>query len=397
MQKSDRIDLAAQNKPRLNALTSLRFFAAAMIVAGHSHHLFGSLGLATHLSLAQGVSFFFVLSGFILAYNYPNIGKDLPRFYFSRFARLWPLHIAALMALPLIAGTWNTGNLNELGKVYVFIGNLLLIQAWIPFRDSFLTFNGVAWSISTEAFFYILFPAAMLLMRRSGVLLLLIAASLTVIFMWMTVHFKITMDVSTSELNAMGTIYVNPLARFFEFALGMLTCRIFMVVRPTIHAGNMRNSAVWSVAEVIAIALALFSMHITPRLPLWNVFAEPWVPVVQYYLVSSGSAIPFAALILVFSFGRGLPSRLISTKVLVFLGEASFALYLFHATVILWFQQHASISTGPYGAVLFWLSVLAIASLAHLAIEKPFRSMILGVRRTSLQPVKQNTSSETHR
>lgn len=47
-----------QNIKKLDALTSLRFFAAAMIVLGHGHGLFGSLGIATTLSLAQGVSFF---------------------------------------------------------------------------------------------------------------------------------------------------------------------------------------------------------------------------------------------------------------------------------------------------------------------------------------------------
>jgi peptidoglycan/LPS O-acetylase OafA/YrhL len=58
------------SKPqKLDALTSLRFFAAAMIVVHHGHRVFGSMGLAESLPLDQGVSFFFVLSGFILAYN----------------------------------------------------------------------------------------------------------------------------------------------------------------------------------------------------------------------------------------------------------------------------------------------------------------------------------------
>ena len=71
------------SKPqKLDALTSLRFFAAALIVVHHSNSVFGSMGLSETLPLEQGVSFFFVLSGFILAYNYPVLSgeKDILTF-----------------------------------------------------------------------------------------------------------------------------------------------------------------------------------------------------------------------------------------------------------------------------------------------------------------------------
>ena len=69
---------AALRKPRLDALTSLRFFAAAMIVL---HHLKGNSGVPATLPfnldnfLGLGVSFFFLLSGFILVYNYPSLSE----------------------------------------------------------------------------------------------------------------------------------------------------------------------------------------------------------------------------------------------------------------------------------------------------------------------------------
>ena len=75
---------------KLDALTSLRFFAAAMIVLVHSNPVFGAMGLAESLPLDQGVSFFFVLSGFILAYNYPVlVGEaDILAFLKARIARI---------------------------------------------------------------------------------------------------------------------------------------------------------------------------------------------------------------------------------------------------------------------------------------------------------------------
>ncbi|MEJ8821424.1 acyltransferase [Variovorax humicola] len=371
-------------KMRLDALTSLRFFAAAMIVFGHAHGLFGSLGLALNFSLAQGVSFFFVLSGFILTYNYPNVETGLFSFYKARFARLWPLHIVALLAVPTITGMWNIAGLNPLGVAYVLVGNVLLIQSWIPFRDSYLTFNGVAWSISTEAFFYVVFPMALIGLRRAWGLVLALVVLLTILFLWLVVRYEIPMDVNTSTLNAMGMIYTNPIARLSEFVLGMIACKVFMYVGKTDHS----SITSWTVVEVAIVCLIALSMHLTPRLPLGVILPQQWVPVVQYFLIGSGSAPVFAIAVVVFAFGRGLVSKVLAFPVLVFLGEASFALYLFHATILFWFEQHLSLAQSSFGVFLFWGSVLAMASAAHLWIEKPCRSFIMGRghRRKALVP-----------
>src|SRR5882762_3313186 len=90
---------------KLDALTTLRFFAAAMIVVHHSRGNFGiPSDWAVHLPLDQGVSFFFVLSGFILVYVYPRLDTwDARRkFWLARFARIWPAHITAFGLLWLV-------------------------------------------------------------------------------------------------------------------------------------------------------------------------------------------------------------------------------------------------------------------------------------------------------
>lgn len=140
---------------KLDALTALRFFAAAMIVIGHAHPLFGSLGIADAAPLEQGVSFFFVLSGFILAYNYPVLAgrAAVRRFWLARFARIWPLH--AVMLILWIALIFNFDRQSYFPGaegLARLAANVLLLQAWVPLSGWSPSFNGVAWSLSAEFF-----------------------------------------------------------------------------------------------------------------------------------------------------------------------------------------------------------------------------------------------------
>src|SRR5438874_9672096 len=77
----------------LPALTSLRFFLAALVVLRHSNGLFGIPPSFAYLAFGQSVSGFFVLSGFLLTYRYPALdGPGTRRFLVSRVVRIWPLH-----------------------------------------------------------------------------------------------------------------------------------------------------------------------------------------------------------------------------------------------------------------------------------------------------------------
>jgi peptidoglycan/LPS O-acetylase OafA/YrhL len=155
---------------KLDALTSLRFFAAALIVIGHSHPLFGSCGLANAAPLGQGVSFFFVLSGFILSWNYPSLvgTKERINFWVARFARIWPLHaVTCLMWIAIVANFKPSGFGWDITCLLKLISNLLLVQAWIPLHDWALSYNGVSWSISAEFFFYALFPILVTFIQKS--------------------------------------------------------------------------------------------------------------------------------------------------------------------------------------------------------------------------------------
>jgi peptidoglycan/LPS O-acetylase OafA/YrhL len=110
-----------------------------------------------------GVSFFFVLSGFILAFNYAPRVADRGDFWFRRFARIWPTHaLTFVIAIPIGLDTTNF-----VGSAATAVLNLALLQSWMPQPEIYFSFNRLSWSISNEAFYYALFPV--LLARLAGV------------------------------------------------------------------------------------------------------------------------------------------------------------------------------------------------------------------------------------
>ncbi|MFA9950473.1 acyltransferase family protein [Dentiradicibacter hellwigii] len=369
-----------QVRKKLDPLTSLRFFAAAMIVSGHSHRLIGSMNLANIFSFAQGVSFFFVLSGFILAYNYPFLPakSDVLRFFKARIARIWPSHIAAIVLLFLLTGALNVGGLPNISMVlFTAIANFFLFQSAIPIKDVFLAFNGVAWSISTEFFFYLFFP---LLITRISWFFKLVGVFFTLcLFLWLSIVCNISSDESLPTITLMGLLYVNPLVRLFEFFLGVVCCRVFLTKR-IVEQMYKFPTYTFTLIELMVVTLALFSMWLTPRLTsFWGLEGQGGA-VFNYYLVKAGSAPVFAILIFIFAFGRGFISRMLSLSPMVWLGEVSFALYLVHMPILNWYENNIShfvFFPKPVVAGLYWLLSIYIAWLLYKSIENPCRIAIL--------------------
>src|SRR5262249_45008339 len=116
---------------QLDALTGSRFVAAFAILVLHSAAL--GYSLPPWLDLGQAVSYFFVLSGFILGYRYPELPdrRAVARFYWARFARIWPVHFFCLLlgVASLLAGFWPSGNAPPWPILPL---QILLVNAWVP-------------------------------------------------------------------------------------------------------------------------------------------------------------------------------------------------------------------------------------------------------------------------
>jgi peptidoglycan/LPS O-acetylase OafA/YrhL len=156
-------------------LTSLRFAAALYVFLFHfnlSLPIAATTGVVGKILThgAIGMSLFFILSGFVLAFRFKDWVKAIRSYAFMRFSRIYPVYLlSALLAVPMLITSlakWPVDTPVELGRyAFIVFANILLIQAWL--LQLFVFWNdGGSWSISVEAFFYVLFPLVVNLLRK---------------------------------------------------------------------------------------------------------------------------------------------------------------------------------------------------------------------------------------
>lgn len=369
----------------LDALTGLRFLAALHVVLFH----FGTACLkdvapewVVHVvgSGYASVGVFFLLSGFVLAYNYVDAGGGMgtaPRaFWSARVARVYPVFL--LMFLLSAAPTMGASlAVNSLPVAAAKLGTagfttLALLQAWVPRLA--LYWNPPSWSVSVEAFFYAVFPA---LARRLGPLrgarmtaalvgVWLLGLVPPVLYVALRPDGPGTLDVAFTGI-WLSVVKFNPLLRLPEFLLGVLLGLVF--VRERAASSPPRSGAVMALAGA-ALLLAGFSQG-------------GWIP---YPLMHNALLAPASAL-LVYGLARGGGplGRLLARPWLVHLGGASYALYLLQYPVselVHWLARYVDL-TSPSRFLAVLLVVLVPASMAvHRWVETPWRTKV----KRGLQP-----------
>lgn len=384
----------SQRSQLLN-LTTLRFLAAFSVFL---HHL-DAFGLHPSrslwgLNLSWTVSFFFVLSGFVLAYSYSDRMTDrrfVGRYLLQRAARLWPVHLACLLLLGALIGF---GDVSVL-QIYLAI---TLQNAWLPAYGSGFALNSVSWSISVELFFYALFPLLIRLSSRrlmglfaanvglvGGIILFISAAGISGRPDPAADPFWYKSMVPTGN----AILLFFPPVRLIEFVAGILTYRAFTVFRLT-------GKSVW-IAQA-ASAVVLLGYMTQHNSVIQFIDANMSSAAAQAYR-QFGAFPLFALTVFVFSHQSGPISRVLSLRPLVFLGEISFAFYMVHQIVLRFLAQHwtlLGLSDRLAAASLAFVLSLALATALFYCVEKPTLSWIKSVRhrgvrrstRTKVSPVQ---------
>jgi peptidoglycan/LPS O-acetylase OafA/YrhL len=149
------------------ALTGIRGLAAVWVLLFH-------LPITSGLPLVRngylGVDLFFVLSGFVLSLAYEHAALLSPggylRFLWTRFTRVWPLHAAALLTLAVLVLTLPGFADRYRPDFFAWSdlpAHLTLSYLWSGHRAGW---HGPSWSLSAEAFAYLLFPFVLAAVTR---------------------------------------------------------------------------------------------------------------------------------------------------------------------------------------------------------------------------------------
>jgi len=342
----------------LPSLTGLRWMAALLVFGLHVHnfHYFdgtaGSLVTWAFGAGATGVSFFFVLSGFVLTWS-ARPGDRAPAFWRRRIARILPVHLVTAAIALLMAYTLAHQSKPTLSQG---MANVLLVHSW--WRPWWQTLDPVSWSLACEAFFYAVFPLLALLLRRLGARGSAVLAGASVLAVlavaWVDAHHWLDQQIASF-----------PAARLPEFVLGVALARLVLLDRwrgPGLEA---------------SLAIAIIGYFLVPQ-------------VYDRYQTTTCTVIGFALLIAAAAVAdlRGLPSMWRHRR-LVRLGELSFAFYMVHLLVLRAGTNLLGVKPlfGPTAglavtAVAFAVS-LGLSWVLYEAVERPARRLLLRRRRSA--------------
>lgn len=349
----------------LKALTGLRCFAAINIVLFHfsNPQWFGWFAPVVNAGYAS-VSYFILLSGFVMAYNYSDRAQagqfDTTRYYKARFTRLYPIYLLSLLlAWRMLPQEWaaHTHGLFWTGIVLA----PLLLQGWIPEIATFL--NTPAWTMSAESFYYVIFPwmARWKKPERKRNHLLKLAAIWILGLIPGTLYILFNPDgIPHPNRFSYGpwlqALKYTPLPHLASFTFGVLLAGLDAVMpRP----GFFR----------LLLGIVGFG-------GLFGVLASGVMP---YALLHDGLLMPFFGCVILGLAGENPLAHLIGARPLVFVGEASYSLYLLHFNM--WNLIHDTHVLDRLGLNRFdpWISYLLLILMALLAlylIEKPAQRLL---------------------
>jgi peptidoglycan/LPS O-acetylase OafA/YrhL len=280
-------------------------------------------------------------------------------FYVARIARIVPLHLVAMVPMFVLlerfGNPWWTG-VGIPTRITEVVAQALLVQSWFPDRAIHFGGNGPDWSISVEAFFYALFPLLAVALLRLFRTAPPRAALLAAVGLWgVQVALLVPQHVHVNEWR----FYVFPPARLFDFVVGMLLG--IAVLRGDPAARWKLRGTSFEMLAVTAIGLSIFVSPLFPQALRFSVVLLP--------------AWSFA--IYVFGSRRGAIARLLAHPVLVRLGEASFAFYLIHLSVIV-LMTHALGTDHPLFMTASFGTALALSFALLYGVERPLRDRIRG-------------------
>ncbi|WP_448269833.1 acyltransferase family protein [Nostoc sp. DSM 114159] len=366
----------------IKSLTSLRGIAALVVVVHHFSY-YGLPKIGSTLSAYSNffkngylwVDFFFILSGFIMTHVYTETFylkvslKNYRSYLFSRFARIYPLHIfiiSLFFGLEVVKLLFlNTSAFTGKFNLTALFANIFLLQAFdlkcppLFWCDTY--WNEPAWSISVEFFIYCIFPFLLLFLLKNSYKNDFIIYSFTL--------FSILLLITFTGGNLDTIIGVPSIARCgLECILGIITYKIY-------HRGNYKKYCNLNLLAMIAITWIILIMHY-----YWHDFRNlhDWLILPAFSLLILSVSIKNNSVI----------SKFLNSGLMLYIGTISYSIYMVH-----WFFQELLKSFWLYkfhdvfgkefteyqsltSLGVFLMIVLLAASLTYKYVEVPARNYL---------------------
>jgi peptidoglycan/LPS O-acetylase OafA/YrhL len=405
------------DRPDIPALTGLRFVAAFSVLIAHgvgeilaSHETPYGVIYWVRQASGFGMTLFFVLSGFVIHYNYAQLvtaagAKGAGCFLWARFARLYPLLLLMMVVYVLVSRRhsdfWN-GHPERMNSILQALPYFLLsAQSWFyviidgnPLLDAIGGTSPITWSISTEWFFYFVYLALVCLILRSRTPLITLLVIVLWCFIWAEIAsglFRAGTSVNGWGVARFGSIadinehqqqsflrwlqYFSPYLRLGEFVLGSLMAQLYVQLRS--KKISMQENALGTAAFVAGAvsAVGITYMEYSPNVGM-TVLRE----------MNMNFALAPSAALLIFSAARYrfVPIRTLTCRPVLALGEASYSIYLLHM-VILMAAARLFAPTGHgllYGVtelLVLIIAILLISIALYAYYEAPARRILRGL------------------
>ncbi|MDC9835050.1 acyltransferase family protein [Rhizobium binxianense] len=320
------------------SLDGLRGIAALLVVQAHIGLVFPNTALHFMTMGSEAVGLFFALSGFLMSHLYgsrPVTRENVLDFLVSRFARIYPVYLAAVVLVAMLSGMQNLNFIQPIAGGMDVLRHVLLLGS-----------SGVFWSIPPEIQFYLLFPILWLCLanpqRYGGVI-----AGFAVV---------VVVD-GLLELPGPGIMLVSKLPYF-----------LFGALAGTMHSHWERwtPSALTGIFTLLLLAVFFTYRHVVPSFS-----PEFW---------GLPSAVAAAVIVALVARQPPIATSILSAAPVRFLGTISFSLYLFHVP-IMFLARRTFDSLMPEPALIGMTLAVAAggAWFIHETIEVPSRRLLVGL------------------
>jgi len=345
---------------RIYTLTSLRFFGALGIYLHHLGYGHGAMGCIA-------ISFFFLLSGFIMAYNYNEkfseiSSKDFLEYLLHRIMRIYPLYVLTfIVSIPLEQILHQETNIKNTLLV------AFLLQTYLPIGVQAFSYNGVSWFIADILFFYAITPFILLLYHRTKIIrngkVLLISLFFTFLIAFIISYvFRDTM-----EPYHLGYwfIFISPYYRIFDYLLGFQSGLIFLLVKDKIRDNKMLLFSSLEIGSIIFLAISYHFDFLAFDSLVCDLYYDPALIIIIFIFAIQGGI---------------LSSHLLSLRTLINLGKISYGIYIIQYVIILYFAylfsynifDTTSLNNVPIKITLFILIVI-LSFASNRFFEKPIK------------------------